>query len=158
VLLTLALVAIAAFLPGRVELAARVYALLVCGLALLIAVAALRRGYPRAAPLRPKRRHKAERPEPPPTLARIEQETALGIAGSFELHHRLRPRVRNLARSLLAARRGISLENDPELSRELLGEAAWELVRDDRPSPEDRLARGLPSSELARVVASLERL
>jgi hypothetical protein len=31
-------------------------------------------------------------------------------------------------------------------------------VRPDRPAPEDRLARGLPQAELARVVDALERI
>ena len=155
---TLALGFVAAFLPGRLELAARVYALVLCGLVLLLAIAALRRAYPPAAPLRPKPRRRAERRGPPPTLARIEQETALGVAGSFDLHHRLRPRLRAIAGSLLAIRRGVSLDGDPKGARRLLGDETWELVRRDRPPPEDRLARGLPPSTLHRVVDSLERL
>ena len=40
----------------------------------------------------------------------------------------------------------------------LLGEETWELVREKRPPPEDRLARGIPSEALDRVVTSLERI
>ncbi len=158
VLATLALVVVAAFLPGRLELAARIYALVLSGLALLLAIAALRRAYPPVTALRPKPRRRADRRRVPPALARIEQEIALGIAGSFDLHHHLHPRLRAIAGSLLGTRRGISLDGDPESARRLLGDETWELVRKDRPPPEDRLARGLPPSTLHRVIDSLELL
>ncbi len=92
------------------------------------------------------------------TWRRLEQETVLGIAGSFDLHFRLGPRLRGLATDLLAARRSVSLDRDPERARTLVGEETWELVRPDRPAPEDRLARGVPINDLRRVVESLERL
>ena len=158
VLPTLALVFVAAFLPGRLQLAARIYALVLCGLVLLLAITALRRTYPPATALRPKSRRRTERLRPPPTLARIEQETALGVAGSFDLHHHLRPRLRAIVGGLLGTRRGVSLDGDPQSARRLLGEETWELVRRDRPPPEDRLARGLPPSALQRVVNSLEQM
>jgi hypothetical protein len=91
-------------------------------------------------------------------LARLEQEVALGAAGSFDLHHHLRPRLRTIAAELLTARRRISLDGDRLEARALLGEEAWELVRKDRSPPEDRLARGAAPDVLDRVVASLERL
>ena len=155
---TLALVFVAVFLPGRLELAARMYALVLCGLVLVLAIAALRRAYPPATALRPKSRRRTERRRPPPTLARIEQETALGVAGSFDLHHHLRPRLRAIAGALLGTRRGVALDGDPQSARRLMGDETWELVRKDRPPPEDRLARGLAPSALHRVVDSLERI
>jgi hypothetical protein len=121
-------------------------------------VSALRRAYPPAASLRPRRGPRAQRREVPGTLARIEQEVALAVAGSFDLHHRLRPRLRGLAIDLLAARRGIALDGDPERARSALGDETWELVRPDRPPPEDRRARGIPIQDLDHVVESLERL
>ena len=154
----LALGFVVAFAPGRTGLAIRIFALLVCGAALLLVLAALRRAYPRERALR----HSAKEGPPgraiPGMLGRLEQETDLGVAGSFDLHYRLRPRVRGLAAHLLAARRGVSLDAAPERARELLGETTWELVRRDRPPPEDRLAPGLPRNDLRRVVESLERL
>jgi hypothetical protein len=147
-----------ALAPGRQELAVRIYALVVCAAALAVMISALRRAYPRAAPLRPGRRRHVERREVPATLARIEQEVALGLAGSFDVHHRLRPRLRSLVSDLLPARRGISLDGDEERARGALGDQAWELVRADRPPPEDRRARGIPIQDLDRVVESLERL
>ena len=153
------MLAVLAFLPGRTELVIRVYALVLCGAALAVMVAALRRAYPPATPLRPRqtRRGQTSR-DAPAMLTRLEQEVALGAAGSFDLHHHLRPRLRTIAAELLAARRRTSLDGEPREARALLGEEAWELVQKDRPRPEDRLARGAGLDVLDRVVASLERL
>jgi hypothetical protein len=155
---TIALVAVVAFVPGRAELAIRVYALLLSAVGLTLMVSALRRAYRPAAPLRRASKRRTERREIPGTLARLEQEAALGVAGSFDLHHRLRPRLRGLAADLLATRRNISLDRDAESARHALGEETWGLVREDRPPPADRRARGIPISELTRVVESLEKL
>jgi len=154
---TLALLVIAALVPGRLVLAVRIYALVVCAVALGLALGALRRTYPAATPLREPARRR-DRSRRPPSLARIEHEAALGVAGAFDLHHRLVPRLRSLAAGVLATRRRLSLEAEPEEARRILGDETWNLVRGDRPSPEDRLARGIPPAELRRVVESLERL
>jgi hypothetical protein len=154
----LALAFVVAFAPGRTGLAIRVFALIASGVALVVVLAALRRSYPRERPLRRAAKPAATSRAIPGMLGRLEQETVLGVAGSFDLHSRLRPRVRGLAASLLAARRGVSLDAAPERARELLGETTWQLVRGDRPPPEDRLAAGLPANDLRRVVESLERL
>jgi hypothetical protein len=159
VLPTLALFFVLAFVPGEGALAARIYALLLCAVAFLVALAALRRGLPPARRLLPTRSGRPRsRRDVPETLGRIEQETLLAVASSFDLHHRLRPRLRGLAGELLSARRRISLDEDQEAAREILGEETWELVRPDRPPPEDRFARGISTSELARVVESLEAM
>lgn len=155
---TAALVVVVAFAPGRVELALRIYALLVAAVALALALAALRRAHPRTRPLRERAPAHVEPPARPGLLARLEHEAALGVAGAFDLHHRLRPRLRGIAGELLRARRGISLDREPDRARAALGEQAWELVRADRPAPEDRQARGIPISDLEDVVESLERL
>ena len=98
------------------------------------------------------------RPRPPPTLLRLEQACALGVARSFDLHYRVRPRLREIAAPLLATRRGVTLDGDRDAARNILGEETWELVRADRPLPEDRLASGIPVATLREVVESLERL
>jgi hypothetical protein len=158
VLPTLGLIVVVAFAPGRVGLAARIYVLVLCGVALMVALAVLRRAYPPATPLR---QPSTARPRPrtrTPSLSRLEQLVALGIASAFELHRGLRPRLRALADGLLAHRSGISLDQAPRAAREVVGEETWELVRSDRPLPEDRLARGVPLEDLSRVVESLERI
>lgn len=155
---TIALVAVAAFVPGRLELAARMYALLLCATALAVALLALRRAYPGGQPLRPQVRAAKIRRRPPPTLARIEHEAALGVAGSFDLHFRLVPRLRAITAGLLTARRQISLDENPAAAREIVGDATFELVRTDRQPPEDRLGRGIGVPDLELVVDSLERI
>lgn len=158
VLPTLGLGFVLAFAPGRSTLALRVYALMLCGVALVLMITALRRAYRPVRPLRrPRRREVAHRDIPAP-LARLEQEVALGVAGSFDLHHRLRPRLRELTMELVAARRGVSLDGEPDRARGILGDEAWDIVRPDRPQPTDRLARGIPISELTGVVESLEQM
>ena len=154
---TLGVLVVAAFLPGRLGLVVRIYALLLCAVTLVLVVAALRRAYPRATPLR----HGAGRKgssQRPGSLARLEHLCVLGIAGSFDLHHHLRPRLRTIARGLLTTRRRISLDAEPDAARAALGGEAYDLVRHDRPPPQDRLARGLPADELERIVTSLERV
>jgi hypothetical protein len=153
---TLALAVVAGLVPGRLPLAVRLYALVVCAVALGLGLLALRRAYPPAAALRRSPARTSRERRPPATLARMEDELALGVAGAFDLHHRLVPRIRAIASGLLASRRRVSLDRQPEDARSILGVEAWELVRPDRPPPDDRLARGIPADELARVVGSLE--
>lgn len=155
---TLAVAIVLAFLPGRAGIAVRIYALVLCAVALALALAALRRAYPSASPLRPAVASADRRPRPPSSLARLEHETAIGVAGAFDLHRRLVPRLRSLAAGLLATRRRVSLDGDPGTAREALGEETWALVRRDRRPPEDRLSRGVSPEALGRVVDSLERL
>lgn len=144
------------FVPGRAELAIRVYALVLAGAGLVLMVAALRRAFPPATPLRPATGRPRQARQAPETLTRLESHAALGVAGAFDLHYRLRPRLRELATELLASRRGIDLDAEPSRSRARLGAETWELVREDRPPPEERLARGIPIRDLSGVVESLE--
>jgi hypothetical protein len=144
--------------PGRIPLAIRIYALVVCGVVLVLALRSLRRIYPRPRPLRSREARKTRSRRPPPSLAQIEHEAALGVAGAFDLHFRLVPRIRSIASGLLAARRRRSLDADPEAARRRLGSEVWEVVRHDRPAPEDRLARGIAVADLRVVVESLEEV
>jgi hypothetical protein len=154
---TLAVLVVAAFLPGRLGISVRLYALVLCAAVMIVALAALRRLYPPATALGAGR-DGARRPPRPPSLERMGNVAALGIAGSFDLHHRLRPRVRSIAAGLLSSRRRISLDDQPAVARAALGDETYELVRADRPPPDDRLARGMPVADLRRVVDSLERV
>lgn len=158
VLPTLALVFVAVGASGRLELAARIYALVVCGIGLVIGLRAIDRAQPREQPLRhPGRRAQGVR-RPPPALARLEQLCALGVASSFDLQYRLLPPLRSIASGLLQARRGVELEHEPEAARAILGEETWALVEPGRPRPADRISRGVTPSELMHVAGSLERV
>ena len=155
---TLVLLFTAAIVPGRLSLVIRIYTLVVCAVAIVLALLALRRAYPPAPPLRRSHRSSSGRSTPPPTLARMEDELALGATSAFDLHYRLRPRLEFIAAGLLATRRRLTLDADPDGARQVLGDETWELVRPDRPPPSDRQARGIPPEALERVVSSLEAI
>jgi hypothetical protein len=155
VVATFALVVIAAFVPGRLGFGARIYALVLCVTALVLALMALRQAFPAERPLHEGGRAPARHP-PPASLTRIEHEAALAVASAFELHYRFVPRLRSIAAGLLASRRRISLSAQPAAARDALDASTWELVRPDRPAPEDRLARGFTAHELEGAVDSLE--
>jgi hypothetical protein len=155
---TAALVLVAGVAPGRLELAARTYALLVCGVALVVAIRAVRRADPPETPLRDGGSSADSRPRRPPSLARLEQLAALGVASSFDLQHRLLPPLRSIAGGLLASRRRVELESEPETARRMLGDETWDLVSPARPAPQDRVSRGVSPAQLTRVAESLERL
>jgi hypothetical protein len=157
VLATVALALIAAAVPGRLELVARVYALLVGGIGLVVAIRALRRADPPETPLRPPVRS-ADRGRPPSSLARLEQLATLGVTSSFDLRFRLAPELRSIAAGLLAARRRVDLEAEAETARGILGDETWEVVRPGRPVPQDRVGPGLSPARLTLVVESLERI
>jgi hypothetical protein len=160
VLLTIALVIALVAVPGRSELALRIFLLVLAAFALLHLVAAVRHAFPAAGPSPFERalRRREPRQDRLPELAKLEREVALGGSTAFDLHYRLRPPVRRIAGELLAARRGIDLDTEPEAARRLLGDEAWELVRPDREPPQNRYAPGIETAALATVVTSLEAL
>ena len=53
---------------------------------------------------------------------------------------------------------GFELERRPEAARALLGEDAWELLRPDRPPPEDRHGPGVPPRRVAALIERVESL
>ena len=160
VLLTIALVIVLLTVPGRAELAVRIFVLLLAAYALAQLVAAVRRAFPAAgpSPFEGALRTREMRDDRLPELSKLEREVALGASTAFDLHYRLRPSVRRIAGELLAARRGVDLDGEPAAARRLLGDEAWELVRADREPPENRYAPGIEIATLATVVTSLEAL
>ena len=124
----------------------------------MVLVLALRRGYPDETPLREPAPLAREAVRADAASRRIEHEVALGVAGSFDLHFRLVPRLRTVAAGLLNARRRVSLETSPDTARALLGDETWALVRPDRPTPQDRLGQGIAPNDLGRVVGALEAI
>jgi hypothetical protein len=160
VLPTIALVVVAVIAPGRLELAAYVYGLVIAAIALLTVLAALHRAYP--PPDRSLVDEALEVPEHEEErlteLARLEREVTLGVASTYDFHFRLRPTLRETAGGLLAVRRGIDLDRQPERAREALGDETWQLVRPDVEPPSDRLSRGIDPAVLHRVVDALERI
>lgn len=98
---------------------------------------------------------------PPPTLPqleRIRRETALAVARAFDFHVRLRPALREIAAHRLASRRGLDLDAQPAAAQAVLGDEAWELLRPDRPPPDDRFAPGIDAAALGELLDTLERI
>ena len=93
----------------------------------------------------------------PAQLVRVEQIVGWSTAGGVDAHARLRPVLMDVAETRLR-RRGLRLDRDADEARRLLGPAAWELVRPDRPAPSDPDAPGLTTRELDEVFAALEAL
>jgi hypothetical protein len=158
--LTVVLAIVLLALPGRAELAVRIYVLVLAAVGLGHLLAGLRAALP---PHRPsafdaafaKRPRRAQRI---PELERMEREVSLGLATAFDLHYRLRPRLRGVAAELLAARRGIELDSNPDAARRALGDDTWEIVRGDREPPRERFAPGLDIASLRVAVERLEAL
>jgi hypothetical protein len=88
----------------------------------------------------------------------LAHELELSTYNAFHLQARLRPVLRDIAAHRLRTRYGVELDREAARARELVGTQAWELVRPDRPPPEDRLARGPDAEELAVVVDQLEAI
>ena len=102
--------------------------------------------------------HALERKQPQPTrptdLLRIERELSLGTTTAGDLHARLLPMLRDAA----GARLGLDLRRSPERARAALGDDVWELLRPDRPAPEDRHGPGIPLRRVEDCITTLERL
>jgi hypothetical protein len=90
---------------------------------------------------------------PEPELVR---ELELATYNSFHFHARVRPLLQDIAAHRLRARYGVELARVPARARELVGGAAWEVVRPDRPSPADRMAPGPTAAQLRTIVDELE--
>jgi hypothetical protein len=97
-------------------------------------------------------------PSRPEQLVRLERLVISAGASSLQLHAYLRPLLVEVASQRLAGR-GRALERmTADDARELLGDRMWEIVRPDRPFPEDRSGPGITPCELADIIDRLERL
>lgn len=154
VLATLILIATLAVVPDQAEVAADVYVLFLGGLILLgLVVLTGRSGEDRDSPFDPARRPRRRPPEVLPELDRLGRELSLGTQSAFDYHVRLRPVLREIADARLSAR-GQRLED----VEQLLGPEAWDLIRPDRPPPEDRHGPGADPAAVRRFVDALERI
>ena len=140
--------------PGDRELALSIEAVAV---AAGLAVAALRplAQKTRRAEVRTAARGSA--PAGPEELARLERAVPLAASQASTVHLTIRPLLREIAAERLR-KHGLELDRDLEPSRDLLGDAAWDLVRPDRRPPRQAFAAGIPLTELTAIVDRLERL
>lgn len=144
------------FLPGRRELALDLYLLLIASAAVLPLVRALAGAAPPVEPEPPARPRRVSRRLP--ELERTERAVLLSASTAFDVHYRLRPILREIAAQRLSSRRGLSLDDDVEASRLVVGEPTWELVRPDREPPHLRSGPGVGAAQLREVVVALERI
>jgi hypothetical protein len=86
---------------------------------------------------------------------RLDRVVSTATTHAGDLHLRLRPILREIAADGLR-RRGVELDAQPRAAEALLAPETWELVRPDRPRPEDAFARGLPTARLDAVLDDLE--
>ena len=101
-------------------------------------------------------RRRRKPPQRPTDLARMERLVMLRATAS-EVHLRLRPPLREIAIARLGSR-GVRLDYNQLEAKELLGGELWDLVRPDRPRPEDPRGPGITSEELEAMTARLEQL
>ncbi len=97
------------------------------------------------------------RPERTRPLEELEHAVDFSLGTAFDLHFRLRPHLRRIAQYRLAAR-GVQLDTQPQRAGEIVGPDAWELIRPDRPEPEDRNGPGTDLPTIRRVVEQLDEI
>jgi hypothetical protein len=138
--------------PGERNLAIHVYLLFLGALLMLVVLSAVGTALPRS------RRSELtraldERPAPPatvPQLAKVEREVTLAIGSAYDLHARLLPHLREIAAARLE-------RSGRRPGPDTLGRW-WELLRPDRPEPQERFAPGIREPDLRALVSDLERL
>ena len=138
--------------PSIRDTTVRVYVFVVGGLLMLAIVAAAGDALPRrrvsdfdralAAGAMPEQRL--------PELEKLNREVTLATASAYDLHFRLLPHLREIAQCRLERSGHTS-------SPETLGRW-WELLRPDRPAPEDRFAPGITQADLRALIADLDRM
>jgi len=116
--------------------------------------AALLPRVPRTQRRRPRRPAEAPRPK---GLRAMERQVGLACGSAGDLHERLCPLLRDIARDRLATA-GIDLDRDPEAAELAVGPDTWELVRGDRPTPDDRHAAGVALADVRAAVDRLEQI
>lgn len=82
----------------------------------------------------------------PAELLRVERDITLSSANAAEFHARLRPLLLNIASARV------------KHPREALDADTWELLRPDRPVPDNRAAPGPPLRRIAELVEAVEKL
>jgi hypothetical protein len=139
-------------LPAQRAIAVHVYLLFLGALLMLVVVSAVSTAAPRArqSGLAAALDARPERSGPVSQLAKVEREVTLAIGNAYDLHTRLLPHLREIAAARLE-RRGLRPGPDT------LGRW-WELLRPDRPEPNERFAPGIPINDLRELVADLETI
>jgi hypothetical protein len=132
-----------------VRLALEILSLVLGGIVMLIVLP--------SAPQRRRRGACTPGPRAPEDLERLERLVVTGRSSAGEVHLRLRPLLVQIATARLS-RDGIRLERMPDRAQAQLGPELWDLVRPDRPKPEDMRGPGISLEQLAAMTERLGRL
>lgn len=146
--------------PGDRALATDVFLLFLGGLALAVLLRATATAESPLLGPSPLELALRERPAPQeqiPELERVVRTISMATQTIFDVHYRLRPLLRDVARHRLA-RRGVDLDAPGGAAESLLGPDAWSLVRPDLPRPRHHFERGIELEALTRAVDALERV
>ena len=154
------LVVLLALPPLSTSRALAIWVVIVTGIALVVLIRQSREFDWPEPPARFDQALRPRKPKPSQTaeFLRMERELELGVADAAHAHRRLLPLLRAAAAARLASQHGIELERRPAAARAMLGEDVWELLRPDRPEPEDRHGPGVPRTEIAAVIEAVEGL
>lgn len=138
--------------PSVRNVTLHVYVFVVGGLLMLGVVAAAGDAVPRRkrSELDAALRAGPEREKRLPEVEKLEREVTLATSSAYDLHYRLLPQLREIAQARLE-RSGRALTPDTT-------GRWWELLRPDRPPPEDRFAKGISETELRALVQDLGRM
>lgn len=135
------------------RLAAEIALVLVAAVAVAACVASVP-----GVPFARRRRTAAHEPARPRQLVTLERLVATAGTSALQVHAYLRPVLAEIASQRLAAH-GQTLARIPDpVGRELLGERLWDVVRPDRPFPEDRHGPGVGPEDLRAMLEALKRL
>jgi hypothetical protein len=104
-----------------------------------------------------RRRRRREEPLRPKGLRAMERQVGMARGSAGDMHERLCPLLRDIARDRLATA-GIDLDRDPEAAALAVGPETWELVRGDRRPPDDRHAAGVALADVRAAVDRLEQI
>jgi hypothetical protein len=138
--------------PGIRDTTVHAYVFVVGGLLMLAIVAAAGDAIPRrqVSDLDRALAQGGAKEKPLPELAKLNREVTLATTSAYDLHYRLLPHLREIAQCRLE-------RSGRTASAETLGRW-WELLRPDRPAPEDRFAPGITQADLRALVADLDRM
>lgn len=105
-----------------------------------------------------RRKHVAPAPPQPQQLVALERLVLAAGPSAVSVHAYLRPLLIQIVSHRLAAR-GQTLERMPDtVGREVLGDRLWDIVRPDRPFPEDGHGPGVQPQELGAMLEVIRRL
>lgn len=141
-----------AFVPEHRSTVAHVYVLVAGAILARIALAVMGDALPvrRRSPFDDSLVAAAPTEDRLPELERVQREVTLATVTAYDLHLRLLPAVREIASARLE-------RSGRTPGPETLGRW-WDLLRPDRPAPENRFAPGLSHDDLRALVRDLEKM